>query len=52
LGQAFAVFEVFGLAKLRISRLLSQKLKFWESPYLKQKSCPKNPSEVLQTALF
>jgi hypothetical protein len=31
LGQAFAVFQAFSLAKLRISRLLSQKLKFWES---------------------
>jgi hypothetical protein len=31
LGQAFAVFQAFSFAKLRISRLLSQKLKFWES---------------------
>jgi hypothetical protein len=36
LGQAFAVFQAFSLrtkspAKLRILRLLSQKLKFWES---------------------
>jgi hypothetical protein len=28
---ALAVFQAFSLAKLRISRLLSQKLKFWES---------------------
>jgi hypothetical protein len=31
LGQAIAVFQVFSLAKLRNLRLLSQKLKFWES---------------------
>jgi hypothetical protein len=32
LGQAFAVFQAFSLAKLRILRLrLYQKLKFWES---------------------
>jgi hypothetical protein len=31
LGQAFAVFQAFSLTKLRISRRLSQKLKFWES---------------------
>jgi hypothetical protein len=34
LGQALAVFQVFSLAKLRNLRLLSQKLKFWESPLL------------------
>jgi hypothetical protein len=31
LGQALAVFQAFSLAKLRNLRLLSQKLKFWES---------------------
>jgi hypothetical protein len=31
LGQAFAVFQAFSLAKLQNLRLLSQKLKFWES---------------------
>jgi hypothetical protein len=31
LGQALAVFQAFSLAKLQNSRLLSQKLKFWES---------------------
>jgi hypothetical protein len=31
LGQALAVFQAFSLTKLRISKLLSQKLKFWES---------------------
>jgi AraC-like DNA-binding protein len=31
LGQALAVFQAFSLAKPRILRLLSQKLKFWES---------------------
>jgi hypothetical protein len=31
LGQSLAVFQAFSLVKLRISRLLSQKLKFWES---------------------
>jgi hypothetical protein len=31
LGQALAVFQAFSLVKLRNSRLLSQKLKFWES---------------------
>jgi hypothetical protein len=31
LGQALAVFQAFCLAKLRNLRLLSQKLKFWES---------------------
>jgi hypothetical protein len=30
-GQALAVFQAFSLAKLRNLRLLSQKLKFWES---------------------
>jgi hypothetical protein len=29
--QALAVFQAFSLAKLRNLRLLSQKLKFWES---------------------
>jgi hypothetical protein len=33
LGQALAVFQAFSLAKLRNLRLLSQKLKFWESLY-------------------
>jgi hypothetical protein len=33
LGQALAVFQAFSLTKLRISKLLSQKLKFWESLY-------------------
>jgi hypothetical protein len=37
LGQAFAFFQAFSLAKLRILRLLSQKLKFWESLYRYQK---------------
>jgi hypothetical protein len=31
LGQALAVSQAFSLTKLRISKLLSQKLKFWES---------------------
>jgi hypothetical protein len=31
LGQVLAVFQAFSLAKPRILRLLSQKLKFWES---------------------
>ena len=31
LGQVLAVFQAFSLTKLRISKLLSQKLKFWES---------------------
>jgi hypothetical protein len=31
LGQVLAVFQAFSLAKLRNLRLLSQKLKFWES---------------------
>jgi hypothetical protein len=31
LGQALAIFQVFSRAKPRISRLLFQKLKFWES---------------------
>jgi hypothetical protein len=31
LGHALAVFQAFSLAKLRNLRLLSQKLKFWES---------------------
>jgi hypothetical protein len=31
LGQSLAVFQAFSLAKPRISRLLSQKLKFRES---------------------
>jgi hypothetical protein len=36
LGQALAVFQAFSLAKPRILRLLSQKLKFWESPGFKK----------------
>jgi hypothetical protein len=35
LGKVFAVFHAFSLAKLRILRLLSQKLKFWESLIIK-----------------
>jgi hypothetical protein len=31
LGQALAVSQAFSLTKLRNLRLLSQKLKFWES---------------------
>jgi hypothetical protein len=34
LGQALAVFQAFSLTKLRISKLLSQKLKFWESLHI------------------
>jgi hypothetical protein len=44
LGQALAVFQAFSLAKLRNLRLLSQKLKFWESlsGMLRRKNSPQS----------
>jgi hypothetical protein len=40
LGQALAVFQAFSLTKLRIAKLLSQKLEFWESFYFEEKNSP------------
>jgi hypothetical protein len=45
LGQVLAVFQDFGLAKPRISRLLFQKLKFWENLKVLRIKNTKHPRE-------